>query len=101
VLAVVVAAAVGVWATPALFVRRLPRFSRTATVFVLCLYAALPGVVPLLQLAADGAVTPPGGHVVGLLGFVIFFAAVFGVTLLAIAVATDYARHVLTAHAPA
>ncbi|MEU4197105.1 hypothetical protein AB0E69_34750 [Kribbella sp. NPDC026611] len=83
VLAAVMAAAVAVWAALALFVRRLPRFSRTATVVVLCLYAGLPGMVPLLQLAVDGAVTPPGGRVVGLLGFVIFFAAVFGVTLLA------------------
>ncbi|GAA4723954.1 hypothetical protein [Phytohabitans rumicis] len=69
------------WAIGAL-VRRAPRLSRRTTVAILAGYAAMPVAVPLLQLAVDGAVTPPGGGVVGLLGFVIFFAAVFAGTLL-------------------
>jgi hypothetical protein len=63
--------------------RRRPVFSRPATVALLVGYAAMPVAVPLLQLAVDGAVTPPGPGVVGLLGFVIFFAAAFAATLLA------------------
>jgi hypothetical protein len=74
---------VAVWVVVSLFVRRLPRFSRTTAVAVLAAYAAMPIAVPLMQLAVDGAVTPPGGSAVGLLGFVIFFAAVFVATLLA------------------
>jgi hypothetical protein len=65
------------------FVRRLPRFSRTTTITVLGVYAAMPITVPLLQLAVDGAVSPPGGRVMGLFGFVIFFVAAFGATLAA------------------
>jgi hypothetical protein len=64
-------------------VPRLPRFSRTSTAAILAAYAAMPVAVPLMQLAVDGTVTPPGGHVVGLLGFIIFFAAAFTATLLA------------------
>ncbi|MFH9060657.1 hypothetical protein ACH4GM_05450 [Streptomyces coeruleorubidus] len=71
-----------VWGIVTAFVRRLPRFSRTTAVAVLVVYAAMPVAVPLLQLAVDGAVTAPGGRVVGLLGFVIFFATVFVATLL-------------------
>jgi len=66
-----------------LFVRRLPHFSRATTIAILAAYAAMPVAVPLLQLAVDGAITPPGGHVVGLLGFVIFFVGAFVATLLA------------------
>jgi hypothetical protein len=65
------------------FVRQLPRFTRGATVPILAAYALMPLAVPLLQLAVDGAVTPPGGKVVGVLGFVIFFAGAFAATLLA------------------
>ncbi|MGD9530480.1 MAG: hypothetical protein AB7V44_27290, partial [Pseudonocardia sp.] len=35
------------------------------------------------QLAVDGTVTPPGGSGIGLLGFVLLFAAAFGATMLA------------------
>ncbi|MBP2326623.1 hypothetical protein JOF56_007008 [Kibdelosporangium banguiense] len=80
-LAVVFAATVAVWLTIRLFVRRLPRFTRAATIAVLIAYAAMPVAVPLLQIAVDDDVTPPGGG--GLLGFVLFFAAVFAATLLA------------------
>ncbi|MGW0846616.1 hypothetical protein ACWD26_42140 [Streptomyces sp. NPDC002787] len=71
------------WGTSTVLVRRLPRFSRRAAIAFLAAYATMPVAVPLLQLAVDGAVTPPGGSAVGLLGFVIFFAAVFVATLLA------------------
>jgi len=47
------------------FVRRLPRFSRRTTIAILAAYAAMPVAVPLLQLAVDGAITPPGGRVAG------------------------------------
>ncbi|MET0133248.1 MAG: hypothetical protein ABW215_06610 [Kibdelosporangium sp.] len=74
---------VAVWVLVSAFVRRLPRFSRAATVALLTAYAAMPVAVPLLQLAVDDVITPPGNSVVGLLGFVIFFGAVFVATLLA------------------
>lgn len=79
----VVAMTVAVRAMVVAFVRRLPSFSRRTVVSILAAYAAMPVAVPLMQFAVDGAVTPPGGSVVGLLGFVIFFAAVFGAVLLA------------------
>jgi len=82
-LGVVVVATLAVRVAVTTLVRRLPRFSRGTTVAILAGYAAMPIAVPLLQLAVDGAVTPPGGRVVGLLGFVIFFAAVFAATLMA------------------
>ncbi|MGP4007525.1 hypothetical protein [Streptomyces sp. 4N124] len=71
------------WGTSTVFVRRLPRFSRRTAIAILGVYATMPVAVPLLQLAVDGAVTPPGGDVAGLLGFVIFFAAAFVATLVA------------------
>jgi hypothetical protein len=83
VLAVVVAVTLAAWVTVSLFVRRLPRFSPTATVAILAGFAAMPFAVPLMQLALDGNVTYPGGPAVGILGFVLFFAAVFVGTLLA------------------
>jgi hypothetical protein len=64
-------------------VRRLPRFSRPATVAILVAYAAMPFAVPLLQIAVDGVITPLEGGLGGLLGFVVFFAAAFAATLLA------------------
>lgn len=82
-LGVVVVVTVGVWALAKVFVWRLPRLSRAALVVIVAGYAAMPVAVPVLQLAVDDAVTPPGGPVVGLLGFVIFFAVVFVVTLVA------------------
>lgn len=84
-LGAVLAAALAARAAIDAFVRRLPHFSRPTTIAILAAYAAMPVAVPLLQLAVDGAVTPPGGGVVGVLGFVIFFAAVFLGTLLATA----------------
>jgi hypothetical protein len=82
-LGIVSAVTVGAWLTLSLFVRRLPRFSRVATIAILAGYALMPVAVPLLQLAVDGVVTPPGGRAFGLLGFVVFFAITFAVTLLA------------------
>ncbi|KFG06912.1 hypothetical protein [Streptomyces scabiei] len=71
------------WGASTVLVRRLRRFSHRTAVAILVAYATMPVAVPLLQLAVDGAVTPPGGNVVGLLGLVIFFAAAFVATLLA------------------
>ncbi|MDP4502599.1 hypothetical protein [Nonomuraea turcica] len=79
----VVVVTVIVWATTSAFVQRSLRFSRAGTIAILAGYAAMPVAVPLLQLVVDGTVTPPASQVVGLLGFVIFFAAVFVATLLA------------------
>lgn len=94
-LGVVLAATVAVRVMLRALVPRLPRFSRVATVAILAGYAAMPVTVPLLQLAVDGAVTPPGGRLVGLLGFVIFFAVAFAATLLA----TTYGAVTLTRRA--
>jgi len=69
-----------VWLLTSAFVRRLPRFSRAGTIAILAVYGAMPIAVPLLQLAVDDEVTPPGGELVG---FPIFFAVVFVGTLLA------------------
>lgn len=85
-LAGIVVLTFAVWTTTSLFVRRLPEFSRRATIAILVAYAALPVAVPLLQLAVHDEVTAPGGSVVGLLGFVVFFAVAF----LATALATTY-----------
>jgi hypothetical protein len=85
-LAGIVVLTLAVWTTTSLFVRRLPTFSRRATLAVLIAYATLPVAVPLLQLAVHDEITAPGGSVVGLLGFVVFFAAAF----LATALATTY-----------
>lgn len=82
-LGVVCVATIAAWSVTSVLVRRRPTFSRPAIIAVLCVYAAMPVAVPLLQLTVDDAVTPPGGSVVGLLGFVIFFAVVFGATQLA------------------
>ncbi|MGC7101774.1 hypothetical protein ACPZ19_44485 [Amycolatopsis lurida] len=91
-LGVVLAVTVVAWVTVSLFVRRLPRFSRQVTVAILAVYAVMPVTVPLLQLAVDDAITPPGVDdagappefsLPGLLGFVLFFAVVFAATLLA------------------
>ncbi len=63
--------------------RKLPRFSRIATIALLVIYASIPVAVPLVQYLTSGTVTPPGGHVVGALGFVIFFVVAFIVSHLA------------------
>jgi hypothetical protein len=74
---------------------RLPRLSRTTTVAILAGYTAMPVAVPLIQLAIDGTVTPPGGRLVGLLGFVVFFFAAFAATLLANTVTVEDAARPL------
>jgi hypothetical protein len=82
-LGVVLAVTLAAWGITGVFVRRSPRFSRPAVVAILIAYAAMPIAVPLLQLGIDGAVTAPGGSGLGLLGFVLFFAAAFCATMLA------------------
>lgn len=81
-LGVVIAVTLATWVTISVFVRRLPRFSPAATTAILAGYAAMPITVPLLQLAVDGDITLPGAHTLGILSFVVFFAAVFGATYL-------------------
>jgi hypothetical protein len=83
VLAGVVVVATAVWVSISAHVRRRHRASRTTTVAVLAAYAATPVAVPLLQVAVDGTVTPPGVTGVGLPELVLLFAAAFGSTLLA------------------
>ena len=82
-LAGVIVVALIVWVAISAYLRRRPHFSRPTTVAILAAYVAMPVAVPLLQLGIDGAVTPPGGRGVGLLGFVLFFAAAFALTMLA------------------
>ena len=82
-LGVVFVVTIAAWLAISASVRRQPTFSRPAIIAILCVYAAMPVAVPLLQLTVDDAVTAPGGSVVGLLGFVIFFAVAFGATQLA------------------
>jgi hypothetical protein len=82
-LGAVVMATVAVWMIVGVFVRRRLRSSAGATIAILAAYALMPIAVPLLQLAVDGAVTPPADGAVGVLGFVLFFAAIFAGTLLA------------------
>jgi hypothetical protein len=82
-LAAVIVIALIAWVSVSAYLRRRPRFSRPTTIAILAAYVAMPVAVPLLQLGIDGTVTPPGGSGVGLLGFLLFFAAAFGITLLA------------------
>lgn len=81
-LAVVVVVIITARVTAGLVGRRFPHFSRIATVVLLSAYAAMPIAVPLIQLAVTGHLTPPGGHAIGAVGFVVFFAVVFVATLL-------------------
>ncbi|WP_433634896.1 hypothetical protein [Nocardia sp. CA-120079] len=82
-LGVVVAVTVAVRAAMALFVRRMPQLSPRVTAASIAAYSAMPVVVPLLQLAVDGTVTPPGGAFIGFLGFAAFFALGFAATFVA------------------
>jgi hypothetical protein len=77
--AVIIAVRVGV----GLVHRRLPRFSRIATITLLVTYAAIPIAVPLIEFVTQGTVTPPFGHVAGAVGFAAFFVVAFIVTHLA------------------
>lgn len=81
-LAVVVVVIIAARVMAGLAGRHLPRFSRIATVVLLSAYAVMPVAVPVIQLAVTGHMTPPGGHAIGAVGFVIFFAVVFVATLL-------------------
>lgn len=82
-LGVVIVATLAVRWVLSAFARRGLHLSRRTAAAVLVGYALMPVAVPLLQLAVDGVVTPPGDGVVGVVGFGIFFAAVFAGTLLA------------------
>ena len=82
-LMVVIAVIVTVRVAAGLVHRKLPRFSRMATIALLIIYASLPIAVPLIQFVSSGTVTPPGGQVAGALGFVIFFVVAFIATHLA------------------
>ncbi|SMC88773.1 hypothetical protein SAMN05660733_02357 [Lentzea albidocapillata] len=88
-LGVIVAVMVSAWILLSLFVRRLPSFSPRTTVVVLVAYAAMPVIVPLLQLAINDKVTTPGADDpetewwVTALWFVVFFGVAFVATMLA------------------
>lgn len=82
-LGIVFVVTLAAWLTVSAFTRRIPYFSRPVTIAILGAYAAMPVAVPLLQLAFDGTITPPGSRTLGLLGFVFFFVIAFAVTLLA------------------
>jgi hypothetical protein len=88
-LGLIVAVMVAAWVLLSLFVRRLPSFSPRTTVLLLIAYAAMPVIVPLLQLAIDDKVTTPGEVDFGswklnLVWFVVFFGLAFVATMLAI-----------------
>ncbi|MFI6906590.1 hypothetical protein ACIBKY_35390 [Nonomuraea sp. NPDC050394] len=78
----VIVVAVAVRLAGVVSARRLTLISPRITVVVLVVYALMPVAVPLLQVAVDGDVTPPAGRWLGVLGFVLFFAAAFAATLL-------------------
>ncbi|MEV6715817.1 hypothetical protein AB0M48_27690 [Lentzea sp. NPDC051208] len=88
-LGVIVAVMVSAWILLSLFTRRLPSFSPRTTVVVLVAYAAMPVIVPLLQLAINDKVTTPGADDtetewwVTALWFVVFFGVAFVATMLA------------------
>ncbi|WP_394617791.1 hypothetical protein JNUCC0626_01460 [Lentzea sp. JNUCC 0626] len=87
-LGVIVAVMVAAWVLLSVFVRRLPEFSRRATVLVLVAYAAMPIIVPLLQIVVDDEITAPGAveienEWIALVWFVVFFGLVFLGTMLA------------------
>jgi hypothetical protein len=85
---VVVAVMVSAWIVLSLFVRRLPSFSPRTTVVLLVAYAAMPIIVPLLQIVVDDEITVPGAIVVEQewlvpVWFVVFFGLAFVATMLA------------------
>ncbi|MET9226476.1 hypothetical protein [Lentzea sp. NPDC003310] len=88
-LGVIVAVMVTAWVLLSVLGRRLPEFSRGSTLLVLVAYAAMPVIVPLLQLAIDDEVTTPGAEGaetpwwVTALWFVVFFGVAFVATMLA------------------
>jgi hypothetical protein len=88
-LGLVVAVMVSAWILLSLFTRRLPSFSPRTTAVLLVAYAAMPVIVPLLQLAINEEVTTPGAEGpktawwVTALWFIVFFGVAFVATMLA------------------
>ncbi|KJK35597.1 hypothetical protein UK23_42710 [Lentzea aerocolonigenes] len=87
-LGMVVAVMVSAWILLSAFVRRLPSFSRRTTIVLLSVYAAMPIIVPVLQIVVDDEITTPGAPEIDnewlvLVWFVVFFGLVFVATMLA------------------
>ncbi|MEV6239700.1 hypothetical protein [Lentzea sp. NPDC051838] len=87
-LGVVAAVTVAAWIVLSLFVRRMPSFSRRTTIVLLVVYAAMPIIVPVLQILVDDGVSTPGvpeieNEWLVLVWFVVFFGLVFVATMLA------------------
>ncbi|NKE55687.1 hypothetical protein FXN61_02155 [Lentzea sp. PSKA42] len=90
-LGVIVAVMVSAWILLSLFVRRLPSFSPRTTVLLLIAYAAMPVIVPVLQLVIDEEVTTPGTLDPQNEWLIpVWFVAFFGVAFVATMLATTY-----------
>ncbi|MFJ8958868.1 hypothetical protein ACIRG5_05720 [Lentzea sp. NPDC102401] len=91
-LGVVVAVMVSAWILLSLFTRRLPSFSPRTTAVLLVAYAAMPVIVPSLQLAINEEVTTPGAEGPETAWWVtaLWFVAFFGVAFVATMLATTY-----------
>jgi hypothetical protein len=89
-LGVIVAVMVSAWFLLSLFVRRMPSFSPRTTVFLLVAYAAMPVIVPVVQMVINDKVTAPGAPELEyeykwliVVWFVVFFGLAFVATMLA------------------
>ncbi|MFS8100550.1 hypothetical protein LFM09_25815 [Lentzea alba] len=90
-LGVIVAVMVSAWILLSLFVRRLPSFSRRTTILLLVGYAAMPVIVPVLQMIINDRLTAPGAPefdpeykwLLAVVWFVLFFGVAFVATMLA------------------
>lgn len=92
-LGVIVAVMVSAWILISLFVRRMPSFSPRTTVFLLVAYAAMPVIVPVLQMVINNNVVAPGAPELepGYKWLLVFwFVLFFGVAFVATMLATTY-----------
>jgi hypothetical protein len=90
-LGVIVAVMVSAWIVLSLFVRRMPGFSPRTTVLVA--YAAMPVIVPVLQMVINDNVVAPGAPELepGYKWLLVFwFVLFFGVAFVATMLATTY-----------
>ncbi|MGW6932439.1 hypothetical protein ACWGE0_20465 [Lentzea sp. NPDC054927] len=93
-LGVIAAVMVSAWILLSLFVRRLPSFSPRTTVLLLVAYAAMPVIVPVLQMIINDKLTAPGAPEFDpeykWLVAVVWFVLLFGVAFVATMLATTY-----------
>jgi hypothetical protein len=92
-LGVIVAVMVSAWIVLSLFVRRMPGFSPRTTVLLLVAYAAMPVIVPVLQMVINDNVVAPGAPELepGYKWLLVFwFVLFFGVAFVATMLATTY-----------